>query len=177
MFPREYPTTRIESSLAAVTVPTRFISEEAPAPDCTIRGAETVSGPSGFLHPEGKNWERNRSLALATTSTRVQRGREEQAEKKKKKTKGEVGVGLENLVKSVGKRERKREWRWNLASWGQFVHNVNCRNYYDIIIHPNCTANRHAKCLIASSAAERQRTRGTGAAPPRGGRERCMQLN
>lgn len=35
--------------------------------------------------------------------------------------------------------------------------NVNCRNYYDIIIQPNCTSNRHAKCLIASSATERER--------------------
>ena len=47
-------------------------------------------------------------------------------------------------------REREKERREE-AFRGQFVHNVNCRNYYDIIIHPNCTGNRHAKCLIASS--------------------------
>lgn len=47
-------------------------------------------------------------------------------------------------------RERQRE-REEASFRGQFVHNVNCRNYYDIIIHPNCTGNRHAKCLIASS--------------------------
>ena len=61
---------------------------------------------------------------------------------------------------------RQREER-EASSRGQFVHNVNCRNYYDIIIHPNCTANRHAKCLIASSEGE-----GTGCA---GGRRRWVE--
>lgn len=51
-----------------------------------------------------------------------------------------------------GRTTREREKKREEASFrGQFVHNVNCRNYYDIIIHPNCTGNRHAKCLIASS--------------------------
>lgn len=50
-----------------------------------------------------------------------------------------------------GKKEKAESERDEASSGGQFVHNVNCSNYYDIIIHPNCTANRHAKCLIASS--------------------------
>lgn len=53
--------------------------------------------------------------------------------------------------RSTREREREKERRRVEAFRGQFVHNVNCRNYYDIIIHPNCTGNRHAKCLIASS--------------------------
>lgn len=77
---------------------------------------------------------------------------------------------IEDEEEKEGKRERREgvnhgkneTARDGASSRGQFVHNVNCRNYYDIIIHPNCTANRHAKCLIASSGG------GTGAEEGRG---------
>lgn len=77
--------------------------------------------------------------------------------------------------------EREREVERRHRSGGQFVHNVNCRNYYDIIIHPNCTGNRHAKCLIASSGGGKGAEDGIGGwrrcGRRRRGRERYMQLN
>ena len=68
-------------------------------------------------------------------------------------------------------REREKEREREEASFrGQFVHNVNCRNYYDIIIHPNCTGNRHAKCLIASSGGGKGAEDGIGGQRRRGRR-------
>lgn len=60
-------------------------------------------------------------------------------------------VGAKRRKYGKGKEGKAESERDEASSGGQFVHNVNCSNYYDIIIHPNCTANRHAKCLIASS--------------------------
>lgn len=60
-------------------------------------------------------------------------------------------MGAKRRKYGKGKKEKAESERDEASSGGQFVHNVNCSNYYDIIIHPNCTANRHAKCLIASS--------------------------
>lgn len=98
---------------------------------------ESISDLSTFLHPkekekkEKKYWE-----TCARSERRVQ----------------SVETERKNDEKGRSTREREREKeRREEAFRGQFVHNVNCRNYYDIIIHPNCTGNRHAKCLIASS--------------------------
>lgn len=64
--------------------------------------------------------------------------------------------------KTTRKEEERKRGREEASFRGQFVHNVNCRNYYDIIIHPNCTSNRHAKCLIASSGGGRGAEDGIG---------------
>lgn len=84
--------------------------------------------------------------------------------------------------KTTRKEEERKRGREEASFRGQFVHNVNCRNYYDIIIHPNCTSNRHAKCLIASSGGGRGAEDGIGGQrveTMRGeaGGERYMQLN
>lgn len=86
-------------------------------------------------------------------------------------------VGAKRRKYGKGKEEKAESERDEASSGGQFVHNVNCSNYYDIIIHPNCTANRHAKCLIASSGGW-EGCRGRRAEGGDGGwRERYMQLN
>lgn len=88
-------------------------------------------------------------------------------------------MGAKRRKYGKGKKEKAESERDEASSGGQFVHNVNCSNYYDIIIHPNCTANRHAKCLIASSGGGGwEGCRGRRAEGGDGGwRERYMQLN
>ena len=97
---------------------------------------ESISDLSTFLHPK----EKEKKKILGNLCSLGTKGAKRKGKERKNDEKG----------RSTREREREKERREE-AFRGQFVHNVNCRNYYDIIIHPNCTGNRHAKCLIASS--------------------------